>query len=319
MIYSKQTRQLLHLVLLLPLLLILTGCDWAVLNPKGQIGQEEKTLLIISVALMLLVVIPVIVMTVAFAWKYRASNTKARYEPEWAHSTAIEVVVWSIPCLIILVLAILTWRSSHSLDPHRPLKSDVKPITIEVVAMDWKWGMIYPEQDMATVNEIAIPINTPVNFKITSDTVMNSFFIPQLGSQIYAMAGMQTKLHLIANETGTFRGISANYSGHGFSKMNFVVHVLPDQAAFDTWVAKVKTSPLKLQQDEYQVLADDRNEKSDYPVTYYSSVEKGLFKSLIDKHMMGHGHHADDHDNHHEHQLSLEDSVSMCTSGGKQC
>lgn len=120
MISSKQTRQLLHLVLLLPLLLILTGCDWAVLNPKGQIGQEEKTLLIISVALMLLVVIPVIVMTVAFAWKYRASNTKARYEPEWAHSTAIEVVVWSIPCLIILVLAILTWRSSHSLDPHRP-------------------------------------------------------------------------------------------------------------------------------------------------------------------------------------------------------
>ncbi|HHW4680773.1 MAG TPA: COX aromatic rich motif-containing protein, partial [Xylella taiwanensis] len=220
----------------------------------------------------------------------------------------------SIPCLIILVLAVLTWRSSHALDPHKPLQSDVKPLTIEVVAMDWKWGMIYPQQDIATVNEITIPVNTPVNFKITSDTVMNSFFIPQLGSQIYAMAGMQTKLHLIANETGTFRGISANYSGHGFSKMNFVVHVLPNQAAFDAWVAKVKTSPLKLQQHEYQALADDRNDKRDYPVTYYSSVENGLFKSLMDKHMMGHGHHTDGED---KQPLSMGDPMAMRTSGDK--
>lgn len=277
--------------LLLPFL-FLTGCNSAILNPKGQIGQDEKTLLITATVLMLLVVIPVIVMTLVFAWKYRASNTKARYEPNWAHSTAIEVVVWSIPCLIILVLAVLTWRSSHALDPYKPIESDVRPVTIEAISMDWKWLFIYPELGIATVNEIAFPANTPINFKITSDTVMNSFFIPELGTQIYAMAGMQTKLHLIANEPGDFRGISANYSGHGFSKMTFNAQATTDQAGFDAWVAKVKASPNSLQAAEYQALATNRNDHDTYPVTYYSSVQDGMFKSLIDKYMKDHGHQA---------------------------
>lgn len=186
MIPLKQLGRLLRPGLMLPFLL-LAGCNSAILNPKGQIGHDEKQLLITSVVLMLIVVIPVIVMTIAFAWKYRASNTKARYEPDWSHSTAIEVVVWSIPCVIILVLAVLTWRSSHALDPYRPLDSDVKPITIEAVSLDWKWMFIYPDQNIATVNEIAFPVHTPLNFKITSDTVMNSFFIPHLGTMIYAM------------------------------------------------------------------------------------------------------------------------------------
>lgn len=300
-------------LLLLPLLL-LSGCNSAILDPKGQIGHEEKTLLITAVALMLLVVIPVIVMTVVFAWKYRASNTKARYEPNWSHSTAIEVVVWSIPCLIILVLAVLTWRSSHALDPYKPIASNVKPVTIEAVAMDWKWLFIYPEQGIATVNEIAFPVDTPVNFKITSDSVMNSFFIPQLGTQIYAMAGMETKLHLIANEPGNFFGISANYSGHGFSKMNFVAQATPDKAGFDAWVAKVKASPRTLSAEEYKALVANRNDKADYPVTYYASVPTGMFKSLIDKYMMGKGHRMDGHDHH---QASAAEPVAMCTTGDK--
>ncbi|MEB1530526.1 ubiquinol oxidase subunit II [Xanthomonas sp. WHRI 7945] len=313
MIPLKQLRRSLRSGLLLLPALLLAGCDSAILNPKGQIGHDEKTLLITSVVLMLLVVIPVIVMTLAFAWRYRASNTKARYEPNWSHSTAIEVVVWSIPCMIILVLAVLTWRSSHALDPYKPLESDVKPITIEAVALDWKWMFIYPEQGIATVNEIAFPVDTPLNFKITSDTVMNSFFIPHLGTQIYAMAGMETKLHLIANEPGDYFGLSANYSGHGFSKMAFTAHAT-DQAGFDAWVAKVKAAPKALDQAEFQVLAANRNDKAQYPVTYYSSVQDGMFKSLIDKYMMGKGHHMQGHD---DHPASAAEPVAMCTSGDK--
>jgi len=288
---------------------LLAGCQSALLAPKGQVGQDQKTLLITSVVLMLLVVIPVIVMTIAFAWKYRASNTKARYEPEWSHSTAIEVVVWSIPCLIILVLAVLTWRSSHALDPYRPLQSDVKPVTIEAISMDWKWLFIYPEEGVATVNEIAVPVDTPLNFRITSDTVMNSFFIPHLGTQIYAMAGMQTKVHLIANEPGEYFGISANYSGHGFSKMGFAVHAT-DAAGYQAWLQKVKASPNKMDDAAFQALAANRNDKAQYPVTYFASVQDGLFKSLLDKHMMG-GHEHEGHD----HAAIGAEPVAMCTSG----
>jgi cytochrome o ubiquinol oxidase subunit II len=313
MIPLKQVRRSLRCGLSLLPALLLAGCDSPILNPKGQIGHDEKTLLITSVVLMLLVVIPVIVMTLAFAWRYRASNTKARYEPNWSHSTAIEVVVWSIPCMIILVLAVLTWRSSHALDPYKPLDSKVKPITIEAVALDWKWMFIYPEQGIATVNEIAFPVDTPLNFRITSDTVMNSFFIPHLGTQIYAMAGMETKLHLIANAPGDYFGLSANYSGHGFSKMAFTAHAT-DRAGFDAWVAKVKAAPKTLDQAEYQSLAANRNEKTQYPVTYYASVQDGLFKSLIDKYMMGKGHHMEGHD---DHPASAAEPVAMCTSGDK--
>ncbi|MBN6150915.1 ubiquinol oxidase subunit II [Xanthomonas sp. AmX2] len=314
MIPLKHLGRVLRPSLLLLASALLAGCNSAILNPKGQIGQDEKTLLITSVVLMLLVVIPVIVMTLAFAWRYRASNTKARYEPNWSHSTAIEVVVWSIPCLIILVLAVLTWRSSHALDPYKPLDSDVKPITIEAVSLDWKWMFIYPEQGIATVNEIVFPVDTPLNFKITSDSVMNSFFIPHLGTQIYAMAGMETKVHLIANEAGDYFGLSANYSGHGFSKMRFDARAT-DQAGFDAWVAKVKASPKSLNATEYQVLAANRNDKEHYPVTYYSSVQDGMFKSLIDKYMMGKGHpHKQGHD---DHPASAAEPVAMCTSGDK--
>lgn len=268
-----------RLSVLLPLL-SLGGCNMVLFDPKGQIGVDEKSLIITCTLLMLLVVVPVIVMTLAFAWKYRASNTKATYMPDWAHSTRIEVVVWLVPCIIIAILGWLTWESTHKLDPYRPLDSDVKPITIQAVSLDWKWLFIYPEQGIATVNEIAFPKDTPVNFQITSDTVMNSFFIPQLGSQIYSMTGMLTKLHLIANEEGVFDGISANYSGSGFSGMKFKAIATSEQG-FQDWVAKVKSAQAGLTEEGFPELAKP---SENVPATYFSSATPDLFQHILTKH-----------------------------------
>lgn len=262
---------------------LLSGCDSALLNPKGQIGLEQRSLILTALGLMLIVVIPAIVMAIGFAWKYRASNKEAKYSPNWSHSNKVEAVVWTIPILIIIFLAVLTWKTTHALEPSRPLVHDAKPVTIEVIAMDWKWFFIYPEQGIATVNEIAFPANTPVEFKITSNSVMNSFFIPRLGSQIYAMAGMQTKLHLIANEAGTYDGISANYSGAGFSGMKFKAIATPDAATFNQWVAQAKQSPKVMNDmDAYNKLAAP----SEYnKVEYFSSVKPDLFVNVINKFM----------------------------------
>ena len=249
------------------------------LDPVGQIGVDEKNLIITATLLMLLVVVPVILMTLVFAWKYRASNKNATYAPKWSHSTKIEVVIWTVPILIIIALGVITYKSTHALDPYRPIESDVKPVTIEVVAMDWKWLFIYPEQGIATVNKIVFPANTPVNFRITSDTVMNSFFIPGLGSQIYAMAGMQTKLHLIANKNAELDGISANYSGAGFTGMKFKA-IATSQAEFDAWVSEVKASPKQLDTAEYEALTKPSQNN---PVELYSSVKPNLFQTIIDK------------------------------------
>ena len=263
--------------------LLLSGCKAALLDPKGPIGADERTLIITALVLMLLVVVPVIVMTLVFAWKYRASNKNAEYRPNWSHSTAIEVIVWSVPCVIILILGTLTWKTSHSLDPFKPLKTadNVKPITIEVVALDWKWLFIYPDQHVATVNQVEFPANVPVRFKITSDTVMNAFFIPQLGTQIYAMAGMQTEVNLLAHETGTFAGMSANFSGDGFSHMNFKA-IATTQSQFDDWINKVKQASRPLDQASYDALAKPSEQE---PVAYYSSVKPNLFKSIVGNYM----------------------------------
>ena len=249
------------------------------LDPVGQIGVDEKNLIITATLLMLLVVVPVILMTLVFAWKYRASNKNVTYAPKWSHSTKIEVVIWTVPILIIIALGVITYKSTHALDPYRPIESDVKPVTIEVVAMDWKWLFIYPEQGIATVNKIVFPANTPVNFRITSDTVMNSFFIPGLGGQIYAMAGMQTKLHLIANKNAELDGISANYSGAGFTGMKFKA-IATSQAEFDAWVSEVKASPKQLDTAEYEALTKPSQNN---PVELYSSVKPNLFQTIIDK------------------------------------
>ncbi len=270
----------------LGLLVLLAGCNMTLLDPKGQVGVDIKGIILIATWLMLLVVVPVIVLTLVFAWKYRASNTSARYEPDWSHSTAIEVVVWLIPCLIIIALGIITWKSSHDLDPYKPLESKQKPITVEAVAMNWKWLFIYPELKIATVNQIAFPVGTPVNFKITSDSIMNSFFIPQLGSQVYAMAGMETKLHLIANEAGVYDGMSANYSGGGFSGMKFKATAMSN-FEFDAWVAKVRASERQLASADYKVLAKPSEAE---PVAYYGKVEDGLFTGILHQYMGNDGH-----------------------------
>ncbi|WP_354678810.1 ubiquinol oxidase subunit II [Cupriavidus plantarum] len=262
-------------------LLLLAGCNLTLMDPKGQVGVDIKGIILIATWLMLLVVVPVIILTIVFAWKYRASNTSATYDPDWSHSTKIEVVVWLIPCLIIIALGIITWRSSHELDPYKPLESNVKPITVEAVAMNWKWLFIYPELKIATINQLALPVNTPVNFKITSDSIMNSFFIPALGSQVYAMAGMETKLHLIANEVGTFDGMSANYSGGGFSGMKFKALAMSNYD-FDAWVAKVRASSEQLGAEGYKALAKPSEAVA---VTYYGKVDGDLYHGILHQYM----------------------------------
>jgi len=268
---------------LLPCLgvLLLAGCNMTVLDPKGQVGMDIKNIILVATWLMLLVVVPVIVLTVVFAWKYRSTNTKARYEPDWSHSTGIELVVWLIPCAIIVVLGIITWKSSHDLDPYKPLESKEKPVTIEAVALNWKWLFIYPELKIATVNQIAFPVGTPVNFKITSDSVMNSLFIPQLGGQVYAMPGMQTKLHLIASEAGTYDGMSANYSGGGFSGMKFKATAMSNYE-FEQWVAKVRASSNELGMDGYRELA--KPSEAD-PVAYFGKVDGEVFTGILHQYM----------------------------------
>jgi cytochrome o ubiquinol oxidase subunit 2 len=252
-----------------------------VFQPKGIIAAEEKNLIIIATLLMLIVVIPVIILTLSFAWKYRASNPKAKYTPDWDHNPLLEVIWWSIPCVIILILAVITWRTSHDLDPYKPLEVVAKPLTIEVVALDWKWLFIYPEQNIATINYVQIPVQRPIVFKITADAPMNALWIPQLGGQIYAMAGMQAKLHLIANEPGEYRGVSANFSGPGFSDMKFITHANSEES-FKRWVKLVQKSPNRLTAEEYVQLAQPSEND---PIKYYSYVENNLYQAIMKKFM----------------------------------
>lgn len=276
----------------LPLLapLLLAGCQGGILDPKGQVAADEKSLIITATVLMLLVVIPVIVLTLVFAWKYRAGNTRATYTPKWAHSKKIEAVVWAIPIIIVTCLAVVAWRTTHKLDPYRPLDSDVPPVRVQVIALNWKWLFVYPDLGIASVNELAFPKNTPVNFRITSDTAMNSFFIPQLGGQIYAMAGMETRLHLIASEAGTYHGMSANYSGGGFSGMKFRAIATETPEAFQEWVKKVRAQGTGLGVAAYQQLAQNSENN---PVAYYTLKEPLLFDAILHKYMAGRTNLAD--------------------------
>jgi cytochrome o ubiquinol oxidase subunit II len=264
--------------------LLLSGCKMDLLDPKGSVGLAEKELILNSTWAMLIVVVPVIFLTLLFAWRYRESNKSATYLPKWAHSTKIEVVIWLVPSLIILYLGIMTWKSTHALDPYKPLVSEVTPINVEVVALDWKWLFIYPELGIASINQLEFPVGTPVNFRITSDSVMNSFFIPQLGGQIYAMAGMQTKLHLVADEAGDYAGMSANFSGEGFSDMKFrAIATTPE--AFAAWVKTVKASQTELDGVNYAAVAAP---SAKHPVQYFSKVDVNLFQKIVASYNNGH-------------------------------
>jgi len=278
----------LRLVALLPLLLPLGACNAVVLNPAGDVAMQQRDLLLYSVGLMLIVIIPVIVLTIFFAWRYRASNTEATYDPEWDHSARLEVVIWAVPLLIIICLGALTWVGTHVLDPFRPLSriapgqpvpANVQPLDVEVVALDWKWLFIYPQYGIATVNEVAAPVNREIDFHITSATVMNSFFIPALAGQIYAMAGMETQLHAVINQAGSYQGLSANYSGAGFSGMHFTFKGLSDND-FNSWVSSVKTAGGSLDRGTYQSL--ERPTENE-PVHRYASVDNGLFHAIVNE------------------------------------
>jgi cytochrome o ubiquinol oxidase subunit 2 len=275
--YLATARRMLCLAALSPL----GGCSIELFAPKGDIAQQEKTLILVALGLMLLVVIPVIALTLYFGWRYRASNTNAVYAPKWAHSTRIEAVVWAIPCVIVAFLAVLIWRTTHSLDPYKPIASSTPPVRVEVVALNWKWLFIYPDYGVASVNRLAIPVGTPIAFKITAESMMNSFFIPQLGSQVYAMAGMQTQLHLIADSPGTYAGLSAAFSGPGFSDMHFDVAATTRQA-FDSWVEQARKSPLALDAKTYRVLEQPSMKN---PVTVYARVDPDLFIDVVNKYM----------------------------------
>ena len=258
-------------------LLLLAGCQSALLDPRGPVGRAEKTILLNSLAIMLAIIVPTIIATLAFAWWFRASNKRATYLPDWEFSGRIELVVWSIPLMVILLLGGVTWIGSYDLDPARPLDSDVEPISIQVVSLDWKWLFIYPDQRIALVNELVVPAGVPLHFTLTSASVMNTFFVPQLGSMIYTMNGHATQLHLQADEPGTFHGLSGHFSGDGFSDMNFKVRALPaDQ--FDAWVASTRGAGRALDTAGYTKLMQQSVEPN--PLLF-GAVEDGLFHRIV--------------------------------------
>ena len=259
------------------LVLLLSGCNRGILDPVGPVGQAEKTILINSTAIMLAIIIPTMVATVAFAWWFRRGNTKATYLPDWEYSGAIELVVWSIPALTIMLLGGLTWIGSHDLEPSKPLKSAKPALKVEVVSLDWKWLFIYPDQGIATVNQLVVPAGTPVSFRLTSATVWNSFFVPQMGTMIYTMPRMTTHLNLQADRQGTYEGLSSHFSGDGFPGMQFKVQALPDDQ-FAMWAQGARGSGLKLDGAGYAELT--RPSSYVKPMTY-GSVAPGLFDAIV--------------------------------------
>lgn len=270
------------LAVILSVILYMYAMDSAMVNPKGIIALKERDLMIAATLLMLVVVIPVFVLTFYICWQYRSSNKEAIYAPEWDHSISAELIWWGFPLMIITVLSLLTLETTYELDPFRPLESDVKPLKIQVVALQWKWLFIYPEQKIATVNYFQIPEKTPINFEITAEAPMNSFWIPQLGGQIYAMPGMNTKLHLIADEPGNYRGSSANISGTGFAGMVFTARAT-SEADFNKWVESAKTSKEAFGAEQYKALV----EPSEYnPEATYALKDADLFNQIVMKYMM---------------------------------
>ena len=269
-------------------LLLLGGCNMQVLDPAGDVARQQAHLLVVSTILMLLIIIPVMALTILFAWRYRASSKTAEHRPDWDHSTGLELIIWSAPLLIIIALGAITWISTHTLDPYRRLgriapghavSADAKPLEIDVVALDWKWLFIYPEQGIATVNQLALPTNREVRFRITASSVMNSFYVPTLAGQVYAMPGMETKLHAVLNQPGRFEGFSANYSGAGFSGMHFAVAGM-DGAGFDRWVARSKAGNTRLDTPSYLTLAKP---SEDVPAMRWASVDPALFDRIVNQ------------------------------------
>ncbi len=255
----------------------LDGCTADVLDPQGPVSGAEKMILLDSLAIMLTIIVPVIVGTLAFAWWYRASNPRAKRRPDWAYSGRIELVVWAIPALTIMFLGGVIWISSHQLEPSKPLVSNRKAIEVQAVSLDWKWLFIYPEQNVASLNQLVMPVGTPVHFSLTSASVMNSFFVPKLGSMIYTMNGMATQLNLQADHPGAFHGLSTHFSGDGFPGMHFIAQAVP-QAGFDAWVQRARAAGPMLDSPGYAQLAKQSSNVAPYT---YRAVAPGLFKAVV--------------------------------------
>jgi len=251
-----------------------------VLDPKGPIAYSQRQLLFDATAIMMIVIVPVFIMAALFTWRYRGTNRNARYMPNLAYYWPAEILIWGVPAGIIFWLSFHLWDGTHRLDPYKALDPGVPPLQVEAVAQDWKWLFIYPEQNIAVVNELVFPAGRPLALRITSDTVMNSFVIPALGGQIYAMAGMQTRLHLLADEPGEFWGRNVQYSGQGFADQQFRAVATATTDEFEAWVAKVRASPQTLDASAYDQLAKPSVK---VPVTYYSGVESDLFDKIIAK------------------------------------
>jgi len=262
----------------LPVMLIsLAACHTAVLSPAGPVGEGERIVLLDSLTIMLAIVVPTVVAILAFAYWFRASNTRARYLPEWAFSGQLELIVWSIPALVVLFLGGIAWISAHLLDPAEPLKSKAEPLEVEVVSLDWKWLFIYPQQNVASVNRMVVPAGVPLDLKITSASVFNVFFVPQLGSEIYAMYGMTSRLNLQADRPGVYFGLSAHFSGDGFPGMAFEAHaVSPEQ--FTQWAAATHVTGPALDEAAYRQLLKQSQDVSPYT---YRSVQTGLFEEIV--------------------------------------
>jgi cytochrome o ubiquinol oxidase subunit II len=261
--------------------LTLASCGEGPLDPHGPVGKAERLLLLDATAIMLAVIVPVILLTLGFAWWFRSANARARYRPEWEFSGRIEMIVWSIPALIILFLGGIAWISSHDLDPPAPLKSSAAPLEVQVVSVDWRWIFIYPQQGIASVDRLTVPAGVPIHFRLTSTSVMNSFFIPQLGSQIYTMPGMTTQLNLLADHPGTYSGLSAQFSGDGFSDMRFEV-VAVSAAQFQSWMDATHAAGGVLDRPGFEQLAQP---SSEHTVKTYGEVATGLFDSIVSAHV----------------------------------
>jgi len=277
------------LAVLLTVVMMLGGCTEGVLDPKGPIALAERQILFNALGIMLAIVIPVILATLGFAFWFRASNERARYRPDFTYSGRLELLVWSIPAMTVLLVGGVAWIGSHDLDPGRPINSTVKPVNVQVVSLDWKWLFIYPDEGIASVNKLVVPVDTPVSFELTSSSVMNSFFVPQLGSQIYTMSGMATRLHLQADHLGTYPGISAMFSGDGFPDMRFTVDAVTD-GGFAQWVRQARETGSALDKQTYADLV--KPSKAVAPFTY-RGVAPDLFGSIVNTAMGTHESHRD--------------------------
>jgi cytochrome o ubiquinol oxidase subunit II len=256
---------------------LLSGCHLAVLSPAGPIAAGDRIILLDSLAIMLVIVIPTIVAILAIGWWFRASNTRARYRPNFGYSGRLELLVWSIPALVIFFLGGIAWISAHTLDPAQPLPSSIPPLEVEAVSLDWKWLFVYPDQSVASVNRLVIPAGVPFRLRVTSASVFNVFFVPRLGSEIYAMYGMTSQLNLKAEQPGVYFGLSAHFSGDGFPGMTFDVNAVPPEQ-FTEWVTKVRATGPRLDRSSYRTLLQQSTDVKPYT---YRAVQPGLFEAIV--------------------------------------